>query len=71
MCVECLDMKCLVRTKNALIDLLGQLKEEISSREITESGMKFDHKVSKSEVVKDLFNICHSCSAYIQKVGSI
>lgn len=65
--LECLDKKCLVRTKNVLIDLLGQLEEEISSCEITESGMKFDYEVSKSEGVKDLFNICHNCSAYIQK----
>ena len=69
--LECLDKKCLARTKNVLIDLLGQLEEEISSCEITESGMNFDYEVSKSEGVKDLFNICHNCSAYIQKVGSI
>ena len=62
--LECLDEKCLAREKNVLIDLLEQLREEISSCEIIESDVKLDYEV------KGLFNICQNCSASIQKVGS-
>jgi len=59
--LECLDEKCLAREKNVLIDLLERLREEISSCEIIESDVRFDHEV------KDLFNICENCSACIQE----
>ena len=62
--LECLDEKCLAREKNVLIDLLEQLRKEISSCEIIESDVKLEYEV------KSLFNICENCSACIQEVRS-
>merc|ERR1719233_2274172 len=59
--LKCLDEKCLAREKNVLIDLLEQLREEISSCEIIESDVDLEYEV------KGLFNICENCSACIRE----